>query len=265
MKNKNKLWFSILSKDARYPPKADKSFPKADEPEFFPPELFVWTKNSNQIADDIKNELLQYLQNNNLQSYFNTKMSDDVKKWKTISLKWWGLEFYQNQKHFPKTTRFINSIPGLVSASFNLLEPHSKIFPHCGDTNGIYRCHLGLIIPGHLPDCGFRVENKQSSWEEGKWLIFIDAKEHEAWNNTDRNRFILLIDIVRPEFSKHHTFIVLCSLTGLFLQKCAEAVPFLYKLQNKLLLKKTIVYLLLPFCYLASKARNVMSRWGLVS
>lgn len=148
------LWFSILSKEAQY---------FSDEEKFIPSTHFDWTKNSAQTAEMIKTELLSYLNKHTLQSYFNTKMSEDVKKWKTLSLKWWGLEFYTHQKYFPKTTAFINSIPHLVSASFNLLEPHSRIFPHCGDTNGIYRCHLGLIIPDTLPNLGFRVEDEQRS------------------------------------------------------------------------------------------------------
>ncbi|MCX7728048.1 MAG: aspartyl/asparaginyl beta-hydroxylase domain-containing protein, partial [Bacteroidia bacterium] len=215
-----KLWFSILSKDARY---------ISDEPNFILPETLEWTKNSEYVASIIKEELEDYLKNNDLQSYFNTTMSDDVRKWKTISLKWWGLEFYSRQRHFPKTTQFINSIPNLISASFNLLEANSSIYPHCGDTNGIYRCHLGLIIPAGLPECGFRVENEKREWKEGQWLIFIDAKEHEAWNKSEKNRFILLIDIIRPDYIKYKSQIVLISLTGLFLQRMAEVFKILYR------------------------------------
>ena len=76
--NKNSLWFSILSKDAYY---------SSTEENFINPEKFDWTKNSSDIANIIKQELLSYLKENNLESYFNTKMSDDVRKWKTISLK----------------------------------------------------------------------------------------------------------------------------------------------------------------------------------
>ncbi|GIV26259.1 MAG: hypothetical protein KatS3mg027_0073 [Bacteroidia bacterium] len=254
--SRHKLWFSILSKDACY---------ASDEEKFINPETFDWTKNSEKITKEIKEELLNYLSQHSLQAYFNTKMSDDVKKWKTISLKWWGLEFYSRQKFFSKTTAFINSIPNLVSASFNLLEPQSRIYPHCGDTNGIYRCHLGLIIPAQLPECGFRVEDEKRSWEEGKWLIFIDAKEHEAWNESNENRFILLIDIIRPEFANQKNKIVLTSLTGLFLQKLAESFPVLYKFQNNISLKRRLVYILIPFCFLASKIRNLLSKCGLVS
>lgn len=253
---KNNLWFSILSKDARC---------FSDEENFFNPEDFEWTKDSERIASVIKQELTEYLKSHNLESYFNTQMSDNVKKWKTVSLKWWGLELYSHQKYFPETTKFINSVPNLVSASFNLLEPHSKIYPHCGDTNGIYRCHLGLIIPAGLPECGFRVTEEKREWKEGQWLIFIDAKEHEAWNNSDGNRFIFVIDIIRNKYAEQKNKINAIVLTGLFLQRRAEMFPMLYKLQNYLILKKTFVYLLVPFCFVAIKVRNTLSKIGLVS
>ncbi len=251
-----KLWFSILSKDAQY---------SSEEVRFVDSSVFEWAKDGEKAAKEIQGELLNYLSHHSLQSYFNTKMSDDVRKWKTVSLKWWGLEFYYNQKYFPKTTAFINRIPNLVSASFNLLEPHTRIYPHCGDTNGIFRCHFGLVIPAKLPTCGFRVEDEKRSWEEGKWLIFIDAKEHEAWNESNNRRCILVLDSIRPEFIQWKTFINLVVLTGLFLQRLAEKYGFLYKFQKVLWFKKFLVYVLVPFCFVASKIRNSLSRWGLVS
>ncbi len=253
---KYNLWFSILSKDAKY---------SSDEPAFIDVKEFDWVKNTESMTNSIREELLEYLKKSNLPSYFNTKMSEDVKKWKTVSLKWWTLEFYRNQQHFPITTKFINSIPHLVSASFNLLEPHSRILPHCGDTNGIYRCHLGLIIPGELPDCGFRVENEKKPWKEGEWLIFIDAKEHEAWNSTDKDRLILVIDIIRPAYFSKKNSICSIVLTGLFLQRRAEKYHFLYKLKDCGLIRKTWVGILTPFCYVSIKIRNVLSSLKIVS
>ena len=127
-------------------------------------------------------------------------MVERQNSWKTISLKWWGIIFYNNQKSFPKTTQIINSVNGLVSASFNFLEAGSKIKPHCGDTNGIYRVHLGIEIPDIIPTCGFRVKDEWKSWEEGKILVFVDAVNHEAINLSSRDRFILSFDVIRPEY-----------------------------------------------------------------
>jgi aspartyl/asparaginyl beta-hydroxylase (cupin superfamily) len=66
-------------------------------------------------------------------------------------------------------------------------------------TNTRLICHLPLIIP---PKCGFRVGNDVREWEEGKLIIFDDSIEHEAWNESDQDRVVLIFDIWRPEISE---------------------------------------------------------------
>lgn len=114
--------------------------------------------------------------------------------------------------------KVLNTIPGLVSVSFNLLDPHTEIKSHFGDTNAVARCHLGLDIPGSLPEIGFRVKNDEQPWKEGKLLMFCDGYIHSAWNNTDKPRFILLFDIILPEFEEHKNSICSSVLSSLFLQ-----------------------------------------------
>jgi aspartyl/asparaginyl beta-hydroxylase (cupin superfamily) len=70
-------------------------------------------------------------------------------------------------------------------------------------------CHLPLIVP---PDCRFRVGNEVREWEEGKLLIFDDTIEHEAWNESDEDRIVLIFDIWRPELTEQERF----ELTALF-------------------------------------------------
>jgi len=50
---------------------------------------------------------------------------------------------------------------------------------------------LPLIVP---PGCGFRVGAEQREWEPGKALIFDDTIEHEAWNDSDTLRAVLILD-----------------------------------------------------------------------
>jgi aspartyl/asparaginyl beta-hydroxylase (cupin superfamily) len=83
---------------------------------------------------------------------------------------------------------------------FSLLRPGARINPHTGTHNTRLVCHLPLIVP---PECGFRVGNEVREWEEGKLLIFDDTIEHEAWNNSDRDRVVLIFDVWRPELSEH--------------------------------------------------------------
>lgn len=81
---------------------------------------------------------------------------------------------------------------------FSLLRAGARITPHTGTHNARLTCHLPLIVP---PSCGFRVGNDVRQWKEGKLLIFDDTIEHEAWNDSDEDRVVLIFDIWRPELS----------------------------------------------------------------
>ena len=61
-------------------------------------------------------------------------------------------------------------------------------------------CHLPLIIP---EDRGvLRVGSEQRACIEGEMSIFDDSIQHEAWNDSDRERFVLLFHIWRPELAR---------------------------------------------------------------
>lgn len=240
-----KIWFSIYDFSFDY---------KGTENAFIDAGNFDWANDLSANTGKIFEELKQYVAVNNLQSYFNTSMVSKKNSWRTISLRTWDIQLLKNQKHFPFTTALINKYPQIVSASFNLLEPKSKILPHCGDTNAIYRCHLGLEIPAGLPDCGFKVKNELRAWEKGKWLIFMDAYNHEAWNEVDKERYIFLIDVMRDEFLPRKKFVCATVLTSLFLQKRAE--NYKIKLFTKPLMVTVIAKLLRPFAQMASFVVN---------
>jgi aspartyl/asparaginyl beta-hydroxylase (cupin superfamily) len=57
---------------------------------------------------------------------------------------------------------------------------------------------LPLVVP---PGCGFRVGAEQREWVPGKALVFDDTFEHEAWNDSDTPRAVLIIDIWSPFLS----------------------------------------------------------------
>ena len=84
------------------------------------------------------------------------------------------------------------------SLMFSLLRPHSKIPAHTGMVNCRFVCHLPLIVP---PNCGFRVGAKTRDWTVGELMVFDDSVEHEAWNDSDQDRLVLIFDVWRPELS----------------------------------------------------------------
>jgi aspartyl/asparaginyl beta-hydroxylase (cupin superfamily) len=169
--------------------------------------------------------------------------------WKTISLRWWTIEFYKNQKAFPKTMAIVAKYPEIISLSFNQLEAKGEILPHCGDTNAIFRCHLGLEIPASLPECGFRVKEESRSWEKGKWLIFTDANNHEAFNKSNERRIIMVMDVLRQEYQPKKNQIFSTVLTSLFLQKRIQRLQFIVK--SPAFVRKMMGIPLSPFAFCA--------------
>ena len=112
---------------------------------------------------------------------------------------------------FPSTLAALDAVPlcrapgRTPSVLFSRLAPRTRIPPHHGQVNARLICHLPLIVP---PGCGLRVGSETRSWVEGETLIFDDSIEHEAWNNSDRTRVILLFDIWRPELSEEERRLV---------------------------------------------------------
>jgi aspartyl/asparaginyl beta-hydroxylase (cupin superfamily) len=60
------------------------------------------------------------------------------------------------------------------------------------------RLHLGLLVPEHNGNLGIRIGSDSRSWNEGSVLIFDDAYEHEAWNETGKPRVVLFVDFEKP-------------------------------------------------------------------
>jgi Aspartyl/Asparaginyl beta-hydroxylase len=95
-----------------------------------------------------------------------------------------------------EANRTVLSLGGL--AYFSLLEPDTHIAPHKGPTNLRLRCHLGIDVPA---GCGLRVGGIARTWEEGRCLVFDDSCTHEAWNDSDRPRVVLVVDLWHPDLS----------------------------------------------------------------
>lgn len=241
----NKLWFSLFDFSFDY---------KGNEPSFIEAASLSWTKEFQDNFIAIDKELHNYLKNNNLESYFNTSMVNNQEVWKTFSLISWDIEFFKRKKEFPVLMSIVAKYPEILSVSFNQLEENGKIQPHCGDTNGIYRCHFGIEIPDELPNCGFRVRDEFRSWKKGEWLIFMDAYNHEAFNLSQKKRIILVIDVLRDEFKNKRNTIVSTVRTSLFLQKRVNYEKYL---MNKPKLVYFTTLMLRPFAFLGIKLVNL--------
>ncbi|HEY3949872.1 aspartyl/asparaginyl beta-hydroxylase domain-containing protein, partial [Phenylobacterium sp.] len=91
-------------------------------------------------------------------------------------------------------------LPGYApTAMFSALDAHTHIPPHTGSTNVRALCHLPLILPG---PARFRVGNETREWKLGEAWVFDDTIEHEAWNDSDQVRTILICDIWNPRLAE---------------------------------------------------------------
>jgi beta-hydroxylase len=130
-----------------------------------------------------------------LDSFPHYLKEESKNKWHVFTFRFFSIKHPLNCKLCPKTADILNRIPGLISADFSYLPPHTYIKPHKGFTKMVIRVHLGLIIP---KDCGIKVGDETKTWQEGKLLIFDDSFEHEAWNKSNKDRFVLMLDIANP-------------------------------------------------------------------
>ncbi len=58
--------------------------------------------------------------------------------------------------------------------------------------------HLPLVVPER---CLYRVGFEQRRWKVGEVLIFDDSIEHEARNDSDEVRVVLILDVWNPLLS----------------------------------------------------------------
>jgi ornithine lipid ester-linked acyl 2-hydroxylase len=215
----HKLWFSFF----------DRCEYRGEEPPYFDLDKIEWVKIIKANKEAILNEF-QTVNAGSYSPYFNQSVVNERRVWKTISLRFWTVNYYRNQKKYPVTMSVLNQLPGLLTASINKLEAGGHIVPHNGDSNGFYRCHFGLDIPAGLPEVGFKVLAEDREWKKGALLVFCDANMHEAWNKSNKDRYILVFDVIRPEFRSQKRKLVHVITASLFLQGLAEKIPFLYKL-----------------------------------
>lgn len=94
----------------------------------------------------------------------------------------------------PFTTNLVkNTFPnGQGIVTFSRLKPNTTLIPHHGLRDGKKRAHMGLDIPEG--DCRFQVEDTIYIWEPGKIFTFDPGALHSAWNLTNKERVILVLD-----------------------------------------------------------------------
>lgn len=183
-----------------------------------------WLKIREEVLGIVTDEELKKIKN------LNPPYLSDPNAWKNIYFYNFGWKKHKNCHRFPFTHSLLLKVPNLIFAGITVLEPNSRVLPHNGETNTTIRCHLGLKIPGGLPDCGVQVGNEMQEWKEGEIMMFSDAHYHQTWNLTNERRFVLVFDIIRPEYARHPFRIMSNSLGALTLKFFYSKYPSLKQL-----------------------------------
>jgi len=145
--------------------------------------------------------------------------------WKTVNLFSYFFEYRDNCRKFPKTTEIVRRIPNVSMAQVAVIDPHTRLKAHFGDTNVVIRMHLGLAVPGGLPELGFRAKHLRATWQEGKVWAFNIAHRHYAWNHTDQPRVALVVDTFREEYMPRRYAIAGNCLAAIAMKAFATRFP----------------------------------------
>jgi aspartyl/asparaginyl beta-hydroxylase (cupin superfamily) len=169
----------------------------------FPADQFKWVSRIEANWKTIRQELEEILKYRDKLPNFQDISKDQYQfttddKWKTYFLYCFGYKSENNCVRCPETTKLIESVSGKQTAFFSILSAHKHIPRHRGIYKGLIRYHLGLIIPQPNNACRIQIGDDITCWEEGKSLIFDDTYHHQVWNDTDGERVVLLMDVMRP-------------------------------------------------------------------
>ena len=209
---------SILAGRTRpYPSECNQlHVPRLPAQPFYDRDLFPWIPALEAGTDAIRCELEALVagQLDGFQPYIAFRADQPVNQWQALnhSRDWSSFHLWahgepvaENIARCPATAAALAevdavSIAGLCpNAMFSALAPHTHIPPHTGETNARLVAHLPLVVP---PDCSFRVGYDRRGWEPGRVFVFDDTIEHEARNDSDALRVVLIFDVWNPHLSE---------------------------------------------------------------
>ncbi|MEY4375777.1 MAG: hypothetical protein RJB26_327 [Pseudomonadota bacterium] len=190
-------------------------YPGLPSVEFFEREQFPWLEAFEAETPAMRAELEAAMAGNAAEftPYVQYDKHLPLDQWAELNHNpdWTSYNLYREAKPIPehvarapRTFAAVQKIPQAFVprrspvALFSVLQPHTHIPPHTGIANFRLLVHLPLVLPGN---CRFRVGNQTRDWQLGQAWVFDDTIEHEAWNDSDKVRVILICDIWNPFLS----------------------------------------------------------------
>jgi aspartate beta-hydroxylase len=187
-------------------------YPRLPAIPFYPRELFPWLPELEAATPVIQGELAALLdaRRDDFSPYMQIDADKPVNQWGELnhSKRWSSLFLWKDGARqdtacaaCPQTSALLDRLPmasqpGFApTAMFSALEANTHIPAHTGSTNVRLLCHLPLALPG---PARFRVGSETRAWRMGQAWVFDDTIEHEAWNDADALRVILIFDVWNP-------------------------------------------------------------------
>ena len=189
-------------------------FPNLAPIEFFDRKEFPWLEALEAATDAIRDEFLDVLR---AEEGFTPYISypdgvpinqfaelNNSPRWSAFHLFKSGQRVHANADRCPRTMAALEPVPQpdqagrTPAAMFSLLQPKTTIPAHVGVSNVRVVTHLALIIP---EGCTYRVGNEFRQWVPGKAWVFDDTIEHEARNDSDKLRVVLICDVWHPHLT----------------------------------------------------------------
>ncbi len=185
----------ILAMTVRTPPYLDRNI-------YFPNHNKFENKHTfNKIKKEVMNI---YKQRDKLSLTKNTYDNDyigggNIKQtdgWRVYSVKL-GDNYFASDT-MPYLTKVLKGIPEIQSCLVSILPKKKAIPIHVGYSKGFVRYLLAMKVPKDRENVFLCANGEKYCWTEGEGALFDDTYPHKVYNNTDEDRIVLYMDIVRP-------------------------------------------------------------------
>lgn len=203
-------------------------YPRLPAIPFYDRALFPWLETLEAATSMIQAELRDLLsrQPEDFAPYIDFPPGTPVNQWGELnhSPRWssfflWrdGVRQDRACELCPRTAALLEELPLMrqtgfaPTAIFSQLEARTRIPPHTGSANHRLLAHLPLIVPG---PAFFRVGAETRTFETGRAWVFDDTIEHEAWNDADEPRVIMIIDLWNPQLSTAERELISAMMTA---------------------------------------------------
>lgn len=181
-----------------------------DIPARWDPARWPWIAEIERQAPTIKLELERYLAGGPIPLVVEVAGFDPdseggrasvpvrVGEWRSLMLYVNGAWVEATAQHFPTTRACFAQVNPKGNVGFGAIEGHTHITAHVDSNRGALRVGVPIIVPGEPGDCRIRIADELLDWTEGVAMVFDVKAEHEAWNDTDEIRVVLMAEIPLP-------------------------------------------------------------------